>query len=97
MIENLPISYTAIATDIKNKKEVFFDKGSLFDAIRVSISIPTVFKPCKQNGMLMIDGGVINPLPINRVKRRKNDLLIAVDVSGPDCREGYPERRMHEN
>lgn len=83
MIENLPISYAAVATDIKNKKEVVFDKGSLFDAIRASISIPTVFKPCNQNGMLLIDGGVVNPLPINRVKRRKIDLLIAVDVNAP--------------
>ena len=83
MIENLPISYTAVATDIKNKKEVVFDKGSLFEAIRASISIPTIFKPCNQNGMLLIDGGVVNPLPINRVKRRKNDLLIVVDVSSP--------------
>lgn len=82
-IENLPIHYTAVATDIKNKKEVVFDNGSLFDAIRASISIPTIFKPCNQNGMILIDGGVVNPLPINRVKRRKNDLLIAVDVSAP--------------
>jgi len=82
-IENLPMSFTAVATDIRNKKEVVFDRGSLFEAIRASISIPTVFKPCNQDGMLLIDGGVLNPLPINRVKRRKNDLLIAVDVSAP--------------
>lgn len=91
MIENLPISYTAIATDIKNKKEVVFNKGSLYDAIRASISIPTVFKPCNQNGMLLIDGGVLNPLPINRVIRRKNDLLIAVDVSAPIAEKDIQE------
>ena len=82
-IENLPISFTAVATDIKNKKEVVFQKGSLFDAIRASISIPTVFKPYKLDGMILIDGGVVNPLPINRVKRRKDDIIIAVDVSAP--------------
>lgn len=82
-IEDLPISFIAVATDIRNKKEVVFDKGSLFEAIRASISIPSVFKPCNKDGMLLIDGGVVNPLPINRVKRRTNDLLIAVDVSAP--------------
>lgn len=82
-IEDLPIFYSAVATDIKNKKEVVFEKGSLFEAIRASISIPTVFKPYKLDGMALIDGGVINPIPINRVKRRKDDLLIAVDVSAP--------------
>ena len=80
-IEDLPIYYTAIATDIKNKKEIVFEEGSLYEAIRASISIPTVFKPHKLNGMVLIDGGVLNPIPINRVKRSRNDLLIAVDVS----------------
>ena len=79
-IEDLPISYAAVATDIKNRKEVIFEKGSLYEAIRASISIPTVFKPYKLNGMVLIDGGVLNPIPINRVKRSKNDLLIAVNV-----------------
>lgn len=80
-IEQLPISFSAVATDIKNKKEIIFDKGSLYDAIRASISIPTVFKPCNINDMVLIDGGVLNPIPINRVKRSKNDILIAVDVN----------------
>jgi NTE family protein len=84
-IEDLPISYRAVATDIKNKKEVVFEEGSLYEAIRASISIPTVFKPCHYNEMTLIDGGVINPIPINRVKRNKNDILIAVDVSAPIC------------
>jgi NTE family protein len=100
MIENLPIHYAAVATDINNKKEVIFDKGSLFDAIRASISIPTIFKPYIQNGMLLIDGGVVNPLPINRVKRRSNDILIAVDVSAPieDVVIQKPENKeKHEN
>ena len=88
-IEDLPISFTAVATDIKNRKEVVFEKGSLFEAIRASISIPTVFKPCMQNGMVLIDGGVVNPLPINRVKRMKDDIVIAVDVSSPIASEKH--------
>jgi NTE family protein len=82
-IEDLPISYVAVATDIKNEKEVVFENGSLYEAIRASMSIPAFFKPHKLNGMVLIDGGVLNPLPINRVKRNNNDLLIAVDVYAP--------------
>ncbi len=86
-IEDLPISYCAVATDIKNGKEVVFEGGSLFEAIRASISVPTVFKPFHYEEMVLIDGGVLNPIPINRVKRRENDLLIAVDVCAPISHE----------
>jgi len=89
-IEDLPISYTAIATDIKNKKEVVFENGSLYEAIRSSISIPTIFKPCRIEDMLLIDGGVLNPIPINRVKRNEGDILIAVDVNSPF----FPEKKV---
>jgi|SRR3989339_666475 len=89
-IEDLPISYTAVAADIKNKKEVVFEKGSLYEAVRASISIPGVFKPYKLDEMVLIDGGVVNPLPINRVKRTPSDLLIAVDVSASLKPESKP-------
>jgi len=80
-IDQLPISFTAVATDIKNKKEVILESGSLYEAVRASISIPSVFKPYKVDGMVLIDGGILNPIPVNRVKRSENDLLIAVDVN----------------
>jgi len=89
-IEDLPISYTAVATDIKNKKEVVFENGSLYEAIRSSISIPTIFKPCRIEDMLLIDGGILNPIPINRVKRNEGDILIAVDVNSPF----FPEKKV---
>jgi NTE family protein len=80
-IENLPIKYSAIATDIKENKEIVITQGSLFEAIRASIAIPMVLTPFKQNGNLMVDGGILNPVPTNRVYRQKNDILIAVDVT----------------
>jgi len=80
-IEDLDVFYSATATDIINKKEVVFSKGSILEAIRASISIPTVFTPVKTDNSLLIDGGVINNVPVNHVKRTKNDLLIAVDVN----------------
>ncbi len=79
-IETLPIPFVAVATDIINGKEVVLNKGSLFDAIRASISIPTVFTPFNYNGLKLVDGGVLNPIPVNRVKRHKDDILIVVNL-----------------
>ena len=79
-IEALPIPYAAVATDIINGKEVVLNKGSLYDAIRASISIPTVFTPFDYNGMKLVDGGVLNPIPVNRVKRHKDDILVVVNL-----------------
>lgn len=80
-IENLKINFAAVATDIINREEVIFTKGSVFDAIRASVAIPTVITPVKTENGLLIDGGVINNIPVKHVKRSKNDLLIVVDVN----------------
>jgi len=80
-IEDLKIPYAAVAADIVNKKEVVFTTGSIFDAIRASMAIPTIFTPVKTDHGLLIDGGIINNMPINRVKRTTNDILIAVNVN----------------
>lgn len=83
LIENLPIPFTAVATDIRHRKEVVFDRGSLYDAIRSSISLPSIFTPNRIGDMLLIDGGVVNPVPVNRVVRTPGDILTAVDLNGP--------------
>ena len=83
-IENLPIPYCAVATDLKAGHEVVCDKGSLFDAIRASISLPSFYQPVHRDGMILIDGGVTNPIPMNRVVRHDGDILVGVDVSGHD-------------
>ncbi|MDE6375469.1 MAG: patatin-like phospholipase family protein [Alistipes sp.] len=82
-IEQLKIPFAAVATDLLTGREVVFDHGSLFDAIRSSISIPSVFQPVRLNGMLLVDGGTINPVPLDRVVRRPGDMLVAVDASAP--------------
>ena len=85
-IEDLPIPYVAMATDIVCDQEVRFDRGSLHEAIRASISIPMVFRPLRKDGMVLIDGGILNPLPLKHVQRTEGDILIAVDVNAPiDC------------
>lgn len=83
-IEDLPLPYCAVATDLKAGREIVFRKGSLFDAIRASISLPSFYEPVHRNGMILIDGGVTNPMPMNRVSRHEGDIMVAVDVSGHD-------------
>ena len=83
-IEDLPIPYCAVATDWKSGHEVVFRQGSLFEAIRASISLPSFYEPVQRDGMILIDGGVTNPIPLNRVVRHKGDILVGVDVSGQD-------------
>ncbi len=80
-IEDLPIPYAAVAVDLNTKSEVVFTSGNLYDAIRASISIPTVFKPVRRDKQILVDGGVLNNLPIAHVKRTKNAILTAVSVN----------------
>ena len=80
-IEDLKIPYAAVAVDLINNKEVVFREGSLFDAIRASVSIPSVFTPVKTSDGLLIDGGVMNNIPIGHVKRVPGDLLVVVNVN----------------
>lgn len=80
-IEDLPIDYAAIATDLHNKREYVFRKGSLFQAMRASVAIPTVMQPVQYNGLTLLDGGVLNPMPINCVNRQPGDLLVVSNVS----------------
>jgi len=80
-IEDLELPYCAIATNIDTQKEVVFRSGSLFDAIRASMSIPTVFTPVKTENGYLVDGGILNNLPIDHVQRHKGDILVAVNVN----------------
>ncbi len=81
-IEQLPIAYTAVATDIERQREVWITKGPLFDAIRGSISVPTLFTPHRYMGLTLLDGGLLNPVPIAPTFRDLTDLTIAVNLNG---------------
>ena len=94
MIENLPIPYCAIATDWISGREVVFREGSLFEAIRASISLPSFYEPVRRDGMILIDGGVTNPIPMNRVERHEGDILVGVDVSGHDYKAQWDEQHL---
>jgi NTE family protein len=81
-IEDLPIAYTAVATDIDRQREVWISEGPLFDAIRASIAVPTVFTPHQYLGLTLLDGGLLNPVPIAPTFRDFTDLTIAVNLNG---------------
>lgn len=92
-IEDLEVPFRAVATDLRRQREVVFDRGSLYAAVRASISIPTYYDPLRTRTMLLVDGGITNPLPLNRAPRREGDLLVAVNVSAPYREEEEEKRR----
>jgi len=81
-IENMDIPFAAVATDILNEVDVVFESGSFYDAIRASVAIPTVLTPVKYNDSILVDGGVLNPIPIDHVKRNDGDILVVVNLYG---------------
>lgn len=83
-IEDLQIPYRAVAADLYTGEEVVFDRGPLFDAIRASISIPSLFRPVKYGFRTLVDGGIVNTMPISRVIRNEGDILVAFDVNDID-------------
>ncbi len=82
-IENLPIPFTAVATDLVSRREVWFQKGSLRSAIRASIAIPGVITPVVVNGRVLADGGLLNPVPIEPTAASGADLTVAVSLQAP--------------
>jgi len=89
---NIPIS--VIATDFFGQSEVVFTRGELYPAIAASVALPAVFKPVKIGGRILIDGGVVNPVPFDHVQGTA-DIVLAVDVVGaPEGHAGVSPKRM---
>lgn len=89
-IEELAIPFTAVAANLDSGKEVWFQSGSLFDAIRASISIPFFFTAFDYNGQNLVDGGVLNPVPIAPTFSDPSDITIAINLGGvPEKLEGF--------
>lgn len=84
-IEELNIPCSLVASDMMNTEEVVFRNGSLFEAVRASISIPLFFRPVQIGNRLLIDGGILNPLPLHIAERTEGDILVAMDISGKDA------------
>lgn len=100
-IEDLPVPYTAVATDLAARREVWFQHGPLRAAVRASIAIPGVFTPAMLNGRVLVDGGLTNPVPIDPTAAVPSDLTVAVSLTGsrrprepvaPTAASAAPER-----
>ncbi|MBB6185069.1 patatin-like phospholipase family protein [Oleiagrimonas soli] len=97
-IEQLPMTYTAVATDIDRRREIWLTQGPLFDAIRASIAIPSIFRPHHIDGRRLVDGGLLNPLPVTPLLGASWDYMVAVGVNGPiEALPAQTERAAHED
>lgn len=95
-IQDMPLPFCAIATDWTTGREIVFKRGSLYQAIRASISVPGFFSPVRRDDRILIDGGITNPFPLDRVARHKDDLLVGVNVSGHDYAAQHKRRKAIE-
>ncbi len=96
-IEELSVRYTAVAADIDREKEVWINSGPLFDAIRASIAMPFFFLPYEKGGRMLLDGGILNPVPIAPTFDDQTDFTIAVNLNGPpDDDLPMPDRNRPE-
>ncbi len=94
-IEDLERPFFCPATDIRSGREVMFDRGSLRQAVRASISVPVIFKPVRLRGRYLVDGGLLNPVPVDVLKKHGCAFTIAVNVIEP--RPLRPRRRKKPN
>ncbi|WP_277499777.1 patatin-like phospholipase family protein [Nocardioides sp. ChNu-99] len=85
-IEDLPVPFTAVATDLGSRREVWFQRGPLLPAVRASIAIPGLFTPVMINGRLLVDGGLLNPVPVDPTTAVPADLTVAVSLLGRRAR-----------
>ncbi|HEX7079739.1 MAG TPA: patatin-like phospholipase family protein [Gammaproteobacteria bacterium] len=84
VIEELPIGFTAVATELSTGREMWLNRGSLFDAIHASIAVPTIFAPVPRDGLVLVDGGIVNPVPVAPTLNAHTDVTVAVDLNAPD-------------
>ncbi len=80
-IEDLPLPFKAVATELDSGKEVVLESGDVIDAVRASISVPGMFTPVRNNERVLVDGGLVNPVPVSVVRAMGADIVIAVDVN----------------
>lgn len=80
-IEDLPIPFTAVAADLSNQQEIWFQEGCLHQAMRASAAIPSLFTPVTLGNRVLVDGGLLNPIPIVPVVSSRSDMVIAVNLS----------------
>lgn len=99
-IENLQLPFAAVATSLQTGAEVWLREGSTVDAVRASIALPLLFTPVQRDGVFLVDGGLVNPVPVSLARAMGADFVIAVDLSadvvGYRLREADPETAPQE-
>lgn len=90
VIEDLPVAFTAVAVDLVSRREVWFQEGPLDVAIRASSAIPSFFAPVELNGRLLVDGAVLDPVPVAAVAAVHADMVIAVSLDGQGSATSAP-------
>lgn len=80
-IEQLPKTYAAVATDLANGREIWLREGPVIEAVRASIALPGLFTPAQLDGRLLVDGGLVNPVPVSLCRALGADIVIAVDLN----------------
>lgn len=94
-VEDLPVKFRAVATDLLTGSEVILDSGDVTEAVRASIAVPGLLTPAQRNGRILLDGGLVNPVPVSVVRAMGADFVIAVDVSHDVIESRLA--RIHEN
>ena len=92
-IKDLPIPLTIVATDVLSRKEVWLTRGDLFTAIRASIAVPMVFTPHRVDGRALLDGGILNPVPIAPTLQDRTEAIFAVSLAGVPKKPGGGNRK----
>lgn len=80
-VDELPIAFGAVATELISGREVWLREGPVIDAVRASTALPGLFKPSQLDGRLMVDGGLVNPVPVSLCRAMGADIVIAVDLN----------------
>jgi len=93
-IEELPVTYAAVATELRTGREVWLREGKVLDAVRASIAIPGVFAPVLRDGQVLVDGGLVNPVPVSVCRALGADIVIAVDLGWSKL--GYYRERARD-
>lgn len=94
-IEHMPIRFAAVATDIEAGREIWFREGSLLEAVRASIAIPGMFSPIRYQNRWLVDGGLVNPVPVSVCRAMGADIVIAVNLNSdrPTSKERAESRK----
>lgn len=97
LIDNFSTPFVAVATDLVGKNEIHYRSGSLFKALRASIGIPTVFTPVIEGNKQLVDGGVLNPLPLNLVQPQPDEWIVAVNINAnKPSQKKLPEQEVNK-